>query len=227
MFSDDRVEFAKQLTFALQAKNGDREVKKETIIFWFELFADYSIDAFKAALHRAVLDCSGRLDPAKVKQFLPCPLGHPTVEEAWNAAPKTEIESAYVTDEIMAAISAADDSIARGDMVAARMCFKEVYERNINQARIMNKPARFWLTEGIGLSEDEKQENRKKALTVAHAKGWISDNVYKTKIKSLPNFGGNVARLEDFSKGLEQRKLVASKQISKIKAMLNGANNEK
>jgi hypothetical protein len=226
MFNEDKAEFYRCLSLAMAAKGND-DLPKDLVIYWFDLFNQYSIDSFKSALNRAVTETKGRLTPNSVMQFLPCPLGHPTVEEAWNAAPKTERESAYVTDEIMAAISAADDSIARGDMVAARMCFREVYERNINEARIMNKPARFWLTEGVGFSEDEKQENRKKALTGAHAKGWISDNVYKTKIKSLPNFGGNVARLEDFSKGLEQRKLVASKQIFKIKAMLNGGGDEK
>lgn len=226
MYNEDRAEFYRCLSLAMSAKGGD-DLTKDLVIYWFELFEKYSIDTFKTALNRAVTETKGRLTPNSVMQFLPCPFGHPTVEEAWNAAPKSESETAYVTDQIMAALSAASDSIARGDLVAARMCFKEVYERAVNDARLMNQRARFWLTEGSGNSEEVSRENRQRAITAAHARGWISDNVLKTKLKRVENFGGNVARLEDFSKGLEERRLSAAKNISKIRAMLNGGDNEK
>jgi hypothetical protein len=222
MLTEDRKAFAESLNLAINLKNGEKNLELEQIKFWWSLFELYTIEAFKGALNRAVIETRGRLTPDKVFQFLPCPLGHPSTEEAWNAAPKSESETAYVTDQIMVAISAADDSIQRGDMISARMCFKEVYERAVNEAKTANKRAVFRISYGTGNSEQVREEERKKAITSAHARGWISDQVYRTKMKAIEKHTGNVASLEDLREGLEKRKLNAAKHIAKLRETLNG-----
>ena len=55
----------------------------------------------------------------------------PTPEEAWNQVPKSELDSAWVFPEMLAALSAAQDSLDAGDRIGARKAFLQVYEREV------------------------------------------------------------------------------------------------
>lgn len=205
------------------AKNGEQDVAKETIEYWYSLFENYSVDAFLVALRRAVLESRGRLTPQSVMAYLPDPLGHPSAEEAWNAAPKSDHESAYITNQMMTALSAADDSIQRGDMVAARMCFIEVYNREVATAKITNERANFWLTEGNGLTLDEKSRSREQALLTANSHGWISDAERDAGLQRLECSKKDQLALENLSESAPVSSEVAKQHIAKIREMLKGA----
>lgn len=69
-------------------------------------------------------------------------------EEAWAAVPKSEDESGVMTDEMIAAWSVAKDFIHSGDMIAARMAFKEAYARECETAKMMGKPVHWFLSRG-------------------------------------------------------------------------------
>lgn len=65
-------------------------------------------------------------------------------DEAWARMPKSEHESAMLTDEIAQAIAAATPLLEQGDKIAARMAFKDAYTRLVEQARIEGRQPRYF-----------------------------------------------------------------------------------
>lgn len=85
--------------------------------------------------------------PADVIAWLSPPAnqdGRPGVEEAWALMPKQERDSEVITDEMAAAFGAALSLISDGDLIGARMAFKEVYLRAVETARAAGKPVRWF-----------------------------------------------------------------------------------
>jgi hypothetical protein len=60
------------------------------------------------------------------------PGGRPSPEEAWAMVPKDEKSSAVMTNEMSQALGVAQSLIDYGDMVAARMAFRESYTNIVN-----------------------------------------------------------------------------------------------
>lgn len=57
-------------------------------------------------------------------------------DEAWGMMPKSEYDSAMLTNEIAEAIAAATPLLVQGDKVAARMAFKDCYTRLVERAKL-------------------------------------------------------------------------------------------
>lgn len=222
MQTNDKPQFSKHLATALKV-SGVQSIDADMLEVWWGIFEPYSLQAFLSALQSALEESSGRLDPAKVKRHLPDPLGHPSPEEAWNAAPKSESEAAYVTTQIMTALAAADDSIQRGDMIGARMCFIEVYNREVSNAKIRGERAKFWITEGSGLTIDEKARAREQALLTANSQGWISNSERDAGLARLESSKADQLALENLNQSVPVSAAVAKRKISEIREMLRGA----
>lgn len=109
--------------------------------------AAYPLPSVRTALRRCQREMQGRLPLAAILDRLDD--GHPGHEEAWALYPKSEAETALVTDEIMAAGAVATDLIDQDDLVAARMAFTEVYRQQLAQARVEHRQARWWVTMGM------------------------------------------------------------------------------
>lgn len=65
-------------------------------------------------------------------------------DEAWALMPKSEQDSAMLTDEIAQAMAAASALLEQGDKVAARMAFKDCYTRLVEQAKVQGRPPRYF-----------------------------------------------------------------------------------
>lgn len=76
--------------------------------------------------------------------------GRPGAEEAWTIALQAmdEAASACWTAEIAQALPAARVVLANGDEVGARMAFREVYTRLVDDARARRRPVEWSLTFG-------------------------------------------------------------------------------
>ena len=69
--------------------------------------------------------------------------GRPGPEEAWSLMPMTERQSVVWTEEMSRAFGVALPLIDDGDMVAARMAFKETYIRLVADARDARVPVKW------------------------------------------------------------------------------------
>jgi hypothetical protein len=77
-------------------------------------------------------------------------------EEAWSQMPRGEGESAMLTNEAAEALAAANDLIAAGDKVAARMAFKEAYERLVAKAKMEGRRPAYFFSAGRDMDGREK-----------------------------------------------------------------------
>lgn len=93
------------------------------------------------ALTRCRRELKGRLTPADVISRLDD--GRPGAEEAWALAPKDEATTAVWTREMSEAMGTVRDLINAGDMIAARMTFKECYAKLVQEARDMRRPVEW------------------------------------------------------------------------------------
>lgn len=77
-------------------------------------------------------------------------------EEAWSQMPRGEGESVMLTNEAAEALSVANDLIATGDKVAARMAFKEAYERLVARAKMEGRRPTYFFSAGRDADGREK-----------------------------------------------------------------------
>lgn len=80
--------------------------------------------------------------------------GRPGAEEAWAMLPKSESDSVVWTEEMAAAFGACSSLIGEDD-IAARMAFREVYTKRVQDARDAGRPARW--TPSLGHSKEGRQ----------------------------------------------------------------------
>jgi hypothetical protein len=103
--------------------------------------AKYPEAAVLKALERARREITGRLSLAAIIQRIDD--GRPTADEAWGQVGTDDENLTFVTtDEAMRAWGQARMLIDQGDMVAARMAFRDAYNRIVTEARATGTPAR-------------------------------------------------------------------------------------
>jgi hypothetical protein len=101
--------------------------------------------------------------------------GRPTTEEAWGLVPKDESVSAVWTTEMREAWGAAHPQLRDGDLIAARMAFKEKYPTLVQRARDARLPVQWEVSLGHDLI------GRELVLLDAAEKGRLSPQ----KVRSL------------------------------------------
>ncbi len=110
-----------------------------------DLAARYSDEQILAALVRVRLECR-YVSLAEIIERIPgagADDGRPDVEEAWAMIPKTEDGSIVWTAEMAEAFGTARQLVVGGDLIGARMTFKEAYPRIVARARRENIPVRW------------------------------------------------------------------------------------
>lgn len=138
---------------------------------------DYLIKALSGYDQQAVLDSLNRC--FRELKFFPTISeiidrindGRPGAEEAWALCPKHDGSAAYLNDEIIEASNTATNLLHNGgDMVSARMVFKEVYERIVKNNRATGKRPDWFLSRAYGPGSEWTNEA---ALQYAIEKGRI------------------------------------------------------
>jgi hypothetical protein len=121
-----------------------------------EALADIDADRLRTAFRRARYELRWFPKIAELRELagaLPdgASDGRPGPEEAWARMPKGErIEDDTVVwcEEERAAYDACRSLLLDGDQIAARMAFKERYERALAEARSQGRPARWTVSAG-------------------------------------------------------------------------------
>lgn len=102
-----------------------------------EDLANYTRPVLSAALSRVRTEHSGKLTPKAVIERIDEVMGRPGANEAWATAllALDERNTVVWTDEMMRAWDTAQPLAAGGDLIGARMAFKDAYERLVRTAR--------------------------------------------------------------------------------------------
>lgn len=139
------------------------------------------------ALTKCRRELKGRLTIADVISRLDD--GRPGVEEAWAMLPKDEYSTAVWTSEMSRASAVVHDLMARGDEVAARMAFKEAYNRLCQEAR--DKGERVSWSASLGWDKGGRESALKAAvvagrLTQDQAKIYLPEIDMQVLIANAP-----------------------------------------
>lgn len=116
------------------------------------------------ALRKCRRELKGRLTMAAIIERLDD--GRPGPEEAWAMMPRDESQSVVWTDEMAAAFGVAGPLMFEGDMVAARMAFKETYAKAVGEARDARKPVNWTAS----LGHDKTGRDGALALAIQHGR---------------------------------------------------------
>lgn len=135
-------------------------------------------DAILAALKKCRLELSRFPTVSDIVSRIQQQDGRPGVEEAWAMVPKSEADSAVVNDEIMTAWGTVRDLIQAGDLIAARMGFREAYLKIVDKNREQKKPVNWFATLGHDKTAREtviRDALEKNRLTHSQAEALLPD----------------------------------------------------
>jgi hypothetical protein len=111
----------------------DKKFTSETMVLFLADLEGYTENQLIEALKKCRKELKFFPSIAEILERIPG--GFPGVEEAWSRCPKNERDSVVWTNEIRKAFAISDDLIYNGDMVGARMAFKEKYLQLVSEAR--------------------------------------------------------------------------------------------
>lgn len=113
------------------------EISPEAARVMCEELSAYPEIQVMGALARCRRELRFRLTLADIIQRLDD--GRPGPDEAWSMIPRDEYQTVVWTEEMARAMRAAQPLLDVGDQVAARMAFKDAYQREISSTREQHK----------------------------------------------------------------------------------------
>lgn len=151
MRDTDRQEF-KSILVSTMSVYGN-EISADVMRIWWAALSTHSMDEVRLAFSRHIQDTrSGRFapKPADILSIIEAfkPDGRLGADEAWAMIPHDEASSAVITDEMAEALRIAQPLIDEGDMIAARMTFKEAYSRIVATNKSLGKSPRWFASLG-------------------------------------------------------------------------------
>lgn len=100
------------------------------------------------AMRRCRRVLNGRLTLAAIIEHIDNLDGRPGPDEAWAMLAHDERATCVWTEEMQAAFRASAPLLFEGDRIAARMAFKEAYEREVGKARSEQRPVAWSVSLG-------------------------------------------------------------------------------
>jgi len=140
---------------------------------WFRLLSEFSLNNCLVALDAHTKSSPFAPTPDSLIKSISHSDGRPTAEEAWATALTASDENDTViwTDEIAEALNlGAGVLLEEGDKTAARMAFRDSYNRCVEQARANSKPINVW----VSLGHDSNR--RRATIEQAVVKGLLSND---------------------------------------------------
>lgn len=135
-----RAEVTQALGITLQLI-GAPPMAEPIVEAFVDALSDYPDRFVLLALRRCSRECKGRLAPQDVISRIDD--GRPGPDEAWAMIPQHESGSVVWTQEMAEAYGIAAPLLREGDAIAARMAFREAYQRLVGKAREARQPARW------------------------------------------------------------------------------------
>lgn len=161
---DERIELLKALGVTAELTGTD--LSEAAARMMAEDLSAYPLQQVLVALTRCRRELKSRLTIAAVVERIDD--GRPGADEAWAMIPMDEEPSCVWTEETANAWGIALPLIQQGDRVAARLAFRDAYNRMVADNRAANAPARWFAS----LGSDRK--GRERALRDAVSRGRIT-----------------------------------------------------
>lgn len=161
--------------------------------------AGYTEPAVLNALARCRREVRGMLTLADVIARIDD--GRPTADEAWASVPRDEQTTVVWTSEAAQSWAVCEDLLAAGDPIAARMAFRDAYNRIVAEARDSRRPVEW----RVSLGHDKR--GRENPIREAVAKGRLrqeqADLYLPAPELPVPSLG-EIVSPERLARSLEQ-----------------------
>jgi hypothetical protein len=135
-----KIEIVREVAITCVVCGGQEPIKEVLNIFASDL-SEYPEPSVMAALEKCRREVKGRLSLSDVISRIDD--GRPGADEAWAELPMSEYASCVWTEEMAQAFGPVIGMIDAGDMTAARMAFRESYNRLVNEARANRIPVKW------------------------------------------------------------------------------------
>ena len=146
-------QIAKALAAMAKLMPGGERIDESAGDFLISALSEYDSNQVLNSLHRCLKEL--KFFPTISEIIDRIDDGRPGTEEAWSLAPKYEESAAYLNNEIMGAWKVASDLIRDGgNMVSARMTFKEIYEKTVKENRSKGIKPNWWMSRASGRGSD-------------------------------------------------------------------------
>lgn len=136
MLENDKKQFG-QVVRSTMLVCGGSAPEADVLRIWWASLEYYQIDEVTYAFSEFARKGKYPPKPADILEILDRvkPDGRPTADEAWAMIPRDEFTSSVMTTEMAEAMHIAQPLLDEGDQVAARMAFKDSYNRIIDASR--------------------------------------------------------------------------------------------
>lgn len=173
MIEQEKNEFAALLKASMAIYQ--QETGVEVVRIWWASLMRFDISQVREAFSRHIQDIkTGKFAPRPADIIgiieMMNPDGRLGAEEAWALYPHDEASSAVITDEMAQAMQSARPLMLEGDTIAARMAFKEAYNRITTQNKFNGVVPRWFPSLG------HSKEGREEAIKQAVEKGRLSSD---------------------------------------------------
>lgn len=222
MRDSEKAKFLKMMQATLAMY--DKTATTETVGLWWNLIGCYEFADVEQAFGQYLKSAEGRFSPkpASIISIIDAmrPDGRPGADEAWAMIPMDEYTSAVMTQEMAEALHIAQPLLNAGDKIAARMSFREAYNRIVDSNKRNGvKPSWF---PSLGQDKEGRDSVLADAVRLGrmgaeHAIGLIAPDKI---IPTLQSAGKEHVALEHKT----PTPSVALANIARIKLILAGSN---
>jgi len=219
MLDADKKEFAAIVSATLKTYRVEPDA--DVLRLWWGALQRFSIEQVRAGFNRFVGSKESKFSivPANIIEAIEAnePDGRVGAEEAWALYPHDEQSSAVITTEIAEAMRIAQPLIDIGDMIGARMTFKEAYTRIVSQNKAAGIAVKWFPS--LGTLPDGREAALKQAvqlgrLTNDHAKSLLP----APKDSSLNEIVGEMKFLTSHEKLTPEQLEKSRQRMAEIKA---------
>lgn len=183
-----KKEFAEATALLLTEFTKMKPIEGPRMKMWWKALGAYPDGTILSAVERHIMTSTFEPQLADIVRICDAQLDGQWLgpDEAWALVPKSEHDSAMLTDEIAQAVAVATPLLAVGDKMAARMAFKDAYTRLVEQARIAARQPRYFPSFGTDV------QGRVKMLATAVLRGQVSID---RAIEWQPERGRDILRM--------------------------------
>ena len=222
MLEHDKHQFA-EIYRGVCATYG-REASKEAMRIAWNALAAYDIQQVTGAYTAHLMRSRFMPTPADIigaiQDNTPA-MRRPGADEAWALMPRDETDNVVWTEEMAYAWSVASGlvnplTVERPDWIAARMAFKDAYNRAVETSRAQGKPATWTVCRGT------RKDNLEDVLNEAMRLGYISRDEAKPHLAELEHVRpvNQQLLLEGAKESPEAVRETALEAVAKLRAML-------
>lgn len=172
MLEKDKKEFASIVSATLKTYRVEPDA--DVLRLWWGSLSRFTIEQVRDGFNRFIGSKESKYSvvPANIIEAIEAnePDGRLGAEEAWAMYPHDESTSAVITTEMAEAMQAAKLLMDEGDLIGARMAFKEAYSRIVAQNKLNGISPKWFPSLG------HSPEGREQALKVAVEKGRLTQD---------------------------------------------------